>query len=177
MCGRLALDGITHPRCKTNYCIDGLTTFFHYDGIIRKAIKAIKYRNISDLAQEFISIIPEVNLPTDSIIPIPLHVSRFRQRGFNQAEVLGKFLAQKKSMPLRSSILFRNKKTTPQVEMKDRKERLKNMEHVFEVRSDVLPAYVLLFDDVYTTGATMRSAARELKKNGVMHVWAMTMAR
>ncbi len=171
MCGRLALDGITHPRCRSLYSLDGLTGFFHYDGPVKKAIKAIKYRYISKLASEFVSLIPDIKLPKGILIPIPLHVSRFRYRGFNQAEEFGKLL----QIPMRTDILRRTKATPPQAEMK-RKERLENMKNVFRV--DALPHQrIVLFDDVFTTGATMRSAANVLKRAGAEFVWAVTMAR
>lgn len=176
MCGRPALDGITHPRCRTQYCLDGLTSFFHYDGPVRKAIKSIKYRFVFDLATEFISLVPESSLPKPSLlIPIPLHAARYRDRGFNQVEVLGTLLAQSLHIPMRPDILRRTKATIPQVEMKKRDDRLKNMERVFSCAN--VSGNIVLFDDVFTTGATMRSAGRVLKRAGAKRVWAVTMAR
>jgi len=175
MCGRAALDGITHPGCQTRYSIDGLTSFFHYDGIIKKAVKSLKYRFVSNLADEFISLVSFPSLPHGIIIPIPLHPSRLRERGFNQAEVLGLQLSQKLHIPQRTDILKRVKKTVPQVNMLKRSDRLKNMEHVFA--SKIASSDILLFDDVLTTGATMRGAANVLKRAGVKRVWAVTMAR
>lgn len=171
MCGRLAFEGITHPRCRTKYSVDGLISFFHYNGPAQKAIKAIKYRYVSDLAEEFVSLIPAGDLPKGVLIPIPLHCSRLRYRGFNQAEILGSMLR----IPMRTDILSRTRATAPQVEMKDKKERLKNMEHVFTSRH--ISGDVVLFDDVFTTGATMRMAAHVLKRAGADRVWAVTMAR
>ena len=174
MCGRLALDGIIHPGCRTRYCIDGLTSFFHYSGPVQKAIKALKYRYVSDLAEEFISLVPF--LPStiydqrSILVPVPLHLSRLRYRGFNQAEELGKLLR----IPMRTDILRRTKATQPQAEMK-RSERLENMKNVFDAH-DIIDD-ILLFDDVFTTGATMRSAANVLKRAGAKRVWAVTIAR
>jgi len=114
------------------------------------------------------------------LIPIPLHPSRYRDRGFNQAEVLGRILADRLHIPIRTDILKRVIKTTPQVEMKDRKERLKNMKNVFSIHNSkfVIPnSTIILFDDVFTTGATMRAAGETLKRAGAKSVWAVTMAR
>lgn len=184
VCEKPAIDGRTHPGCRTRYAPDGLTSFFRYDGVIRKAVKMLKYRLVTDLASEFVSLILPKPLPSNALnsifIPIPLHPSRFRERGFNQAEVLGKLVFEKYGIPMRTDILSRVKRTTPQVEMKDRKKRLANMEHVFEVQPFTLnnkPLTVFLFDDVFTTGATMRSAANALKRSGVTFIWAVTMAR
>lgn len=186
ICERSAIDGATHPRCKTRYTIDGLTSFFHYDGVIKNAIKAIKYRYISDLTREFVSLIPDnrihgqIGFDKAVLVPIPLHESRLRERGFNQAEILAKLLAKRLNISMKTNLIFRNKKTTPQVEMRDRKERLRNMEQVFSASSSIrLSNYptVLLFDDVFTTGATMRAAASIFKRHGVQFVWGVTMAR
>ncbi|MBI4991014.1 ComF family protein [Candidatus Gottesmanbacteria bacterium] len=203
VCGGPAIDGATHPRCQTRYSLDGLTSFFRYDGAIRKAVKAIKYRFVSDLAKEFISLIPNSRLsgihdavfvhPSQTasgqlsinnyqsaiLIPIPLHPSRLRFRGFNQAEVLGRLLAKRLNIPMKIGVLKRIRKTIPQVEMKDRKKRLKNMEDVFAAFPNILISQylnILLFDDVFTTGATLRAAANVLKRAGAKKVWGVVMA-
>lgn len=177
VCGRLAFEGVTHKNCRTRYSPDGLTSFFHYDGPARKAIKAVKYRLVFDLAEEFMSLtqIPDQVGDDMIFVPIPLHPHRFRLRGFNQAEVLGTILAKRLNLPVRTDILRRVKETMPQVEMKKRAGRLKNMEHVFG--SAKISGNIMLFDDVFTTGATMRSAANALKRGGAAHVWAVTMVR
>jgi len=200
VCQKYAIDGMTHPKCKTRFSLDGLISFFHYEGIIRQAIKAVKYRLVSDISEEIINLIPSSSIKRTFqqsgnsliIVPIPLHPARLRFRGFNQAEVLGKFFAKRLGVPIRTDILKRVRKTIPQVEMKDRKKRLKNMEGVFSVNSRisgihdaVIPVKsgtasgqltIILFDDVFTTGATIRSAANILKKTGANSVWAVTLA-
>lgn len=179
MCGRPALDGRTHPRCQMLSGLDGLTSFFRYNGVVRKGIKAIKYRLTYDIASAFVHLIPESLLPSyksHNLIPIPLHVSRLRERGFNQAEVLGMHICRRLQIPMATDVLLRKRRTIPQVEMKDREKRLKNMASVFTVNKP--PAKnIVLFDDVFTTGATMRSAADVLKRAGATYVWAVTMAR
>jgi ComF family protein len=190
MCLGPAIDGVTHPRCRTRYSLDGLTAFFHYRGVIRNAIKSIKYRFVSDLAKEFVNLIPSSfviartpmlhrGTQQSLLIPIPLHPSRLAFRGFNQAEVLGKILVQRLQIPLRTDILIRTKKTDPQVEMKDRKKRLENMKNVFDIHKSCNLNYestVILFDDVCTTGATLRAAANVLKRTGVKRIWGVVMA-
>ncbi len=182
LCERPAIHGATHPRCKTDDCIDGLTSFFHYEGIIQKAVKALKYRFVSDVANEFISLIPQLSLPLSEdsvIVPIPLHSSRLRFRGFNQAKELGKFFTKRFSISLCSTILVRTKASKPQVEMKDKNERLDNLKNAFSIHNSAfpMPHSVVLFDDVFTTGATMRAAATVLKRAGATFVWGITMAR
>ncbi|MBU2459605.1 ComF family protein [Patescibacteria group bacterium] len=185
VCEKPAIGGAIHPRCKSRYSIDGLTSFFRYDGPVRKAIKTVKYRLVSDLVFEFIDLIPQFAIRqldnSQLLVPIPLHSSRLRERGFNQAAILGKLIADKINIPLRTDILKRVRKTTPQVEMKKRDDRLKNMGNVFVVNNIAIQQYnnsaIFLFDDVFTTGATMRAAANILKRSGVKFVWGVTIAR
>ena len=178
VCERAAIGGATHPKCRTRYCLDGLTSFFHYGGLIQRAVKTIKYRFVFDLATEFVSLAPSVSFPGyASLVPIPLHLGRARFRGFNQAEVLGRVLAKRLHIPLRPDILRRTRETMPQAELKDKAKRLANMRQAFGVSGRLRMPSVILFDDVFTTGATMRSAAYALKRAGVKRVWAVTMAR
>lgn len=189
VCEEAAIDGVTHPRCKTRYAIDGLTAFFHYDGPIRQAVKLLKYRFVSDLTKEFVDLISASSLQLTThdpqpitLVPIPLHPSRQKFRGFNQTEVLGRLLAAKLKISVKTNILKRIKKTVPQVEMKDRKKRLINMADVFSVNNLNLTMKqcnnetIFLFDDVFTTGATLRSATNILKRAGAKSVWGIVMA-
>lgn len=187
VCTNIAIDGITHPKCQTRFTIDGLTSFFHYDGPVKSAVKLLKYRFVTDLAKEFADLIPLMSFNNETmkqfnnmvLIPVPLHTTRLRFRGFNQAEVLGKLLAKRLNIQIRTNILKRVRKTTPQVEMKDRKKRLKNMENVFSIpRNILISSYlnIFLFDDVFTTGTTLRSAANILKRAGAKKVWGIVMA-
>lgn len=188
VCQHLSVDGMTHRKCKTRYAPDRQTSFFQYDGPTAKAIKLLKYRSVTDLAEEFVSLIPPQllrQIPRSAragatLLPVPLHASRLRKRGFNQAEVLGQFLAHQLQVPLRTDILYRTKYATPQADIKDKKDRIKNMKNVFSISNPQFSIHnstILLFDDVTTTGATLASAARELKRGGAKRVWAVTMAR
>lgn len=189
VCEKPAIDGATHPRCQSRSDLDGLTSFFHYQGVMRQAIKALKYRYVSDLVSVWENIIPrsayrqldyllhEYNFGF-VLVPVPLSNSRKRWRGFNQSELLGKLVADNLKVGLKTKILTRVRQALPQVEMKDREERLKNMSRTFSASPQVRPyPYVFLFDDVFTTGATLRSAAKVLKRAGARIVWGVTMAR
>ena len=77
-------------------------------------------------------------------------------------------------------MVVRTKKTIPQVEMKSRESRMTNMNEVFNITTHAVSfssSMIVLFDDVFTTGATMKSAANVLKRAGAGQVWAVTMAR
>lgn len=147
----------------------------------------MKYRLVFDLAKELV----ELSLVRQNttrllrgmgerfiLVPVPLHATRARKRGFNQAEVLGRKIAEAVEISFSSEFLKRTKDTPPQVDLK-RKERLINVSGAFEVskKDGVSGKNFLLFDDVTTTGATLRSCAHVLKRAGARSVWGLTLAR
>lgn len=112
----------------------------------------------------------------EEMIPIPLHQSRRRKRGYNQAEILARYLSEKTGVPYASDVLFRTKKTTAQKQL-DRQERMANLRGAFSVSKEWKPAEnVLLIDDIYTTGATLEQAAKILKKAGAQNVYFLTIS-
>ena len=188
MCEKPAIAGLTHPKCQTRYSLDGLTSFFYYKDVVRQAIQTLKYRFVRDLAAEFVEFVPfsayEVRSifgsPYAVLTPIPLHASRLRYRGFNQSESLGRVVAESLRITLVPDILKREVATMPQVHMQSKSLRRLNMRGVFRMHKiprDIRQMIFLLFDDVFTTGATMREAGRVLKQSGARQVWAVTMAR
>lgn len=112
------------------------------------------------------------------IIPVPLHRSRLRERGFNQAVLLGSVLSHQLSLSIMTNVLGRTRPTEPQIELPAAERRL-NVKGAFAVtRPDsVAGKRVLLLDDVMTTGSTMDECAKELKKAGAAAVIAVTIAR
>ncbi|TSC75962.1 MAG: phosphoribosyltransferase [Parcubacteria group bacterium Gr01-1014_30] len=112
------------------------------------------------------------------IIPIPLTRKRLRQRGFNQAEEIGRELSKQLKVPLVNNVLLKTKETMPQVEL-SKQERIQNVKDVFfcENAEAIKKKTVLLVDDVFTTGSTMEEAARVLKESGAKEVWGITVAR
>ncbi len=115
----------------------------------------------------------------DLIVPVPLHIKRLRQRGFNQAGVLAGELGRKIKTPVSVCALFRKNVTQPQTSLK-RGERLKNVKGAFEIADSgkVRGRRILLIDDVFTTGTTLSECARVLKKRGgAGEVHALTVTR
>jgi len=179
VCDRASIDGFTHPRCKKRFGLDRLISFFPYTAVVQKAIKAIKYRYAHKVTDDLLRYVLLPELPKQSVfIPIPLYPSRRRFRGFNQAEIIARVLSKRLGVPVRTDMLKRIRKTVPQVDMKNRQDRLSNTKGVFRVNK--LPMQenpIILIDDVYTTGATMQSACEELKHVGVRNVWGLTIAQ
>src|SRR5947208_1017105 len=113
----------------------------------------------------------------DVIVPVPLHPTRQRERGFNQASLLAELLSAQTSSPARP-FLERIRYTTTQTAL-DRSERMENLHNAFRLRknADVRGLRVLLVDDVLTTGSTLNECARILKRASAFSVHAATAAR
>ncbi|TSC53108.1 MAG: putative amidophosphoribosyltransferase [Microgenomates group bacterium LiPW_16] len=99
------------------------------------------------------------------LTPVPLHWWRLRWRGFNQAEILGKMIAEKLEIKFVPDLLTRKKPTRPQVELEGK------------ARRENIASNILLFDDVWTTGVTLRACGNVLKRAGVKSVWGLTLAK
>jgi ComF family protein len=110
-------------------------------------------------------------------VPVPLHPTRQRERGFNQASLIAELLSAQTSIPARP-LLERTRYTTTQTAL-DRSERMENLHNAFRLRKngDVRGLRVLLVDDVLTTGSTLNECARVLKRAGAFSVHAATAAR
>lgn len=112
----------------------------------------------------------------DALIPIPLHASKEKKRGFNQSEILAEGISKGLGIPLRTDILTRVKKTKEQKKL-SHGERQNNLVGAFHMaQNDVKLKTVILVDDVYTTGSTMDEAARTLLAGGVERVYFVTLA-
>jgi ComF family protein len=114
------------------------------------------------------------------IVPVPLHPVRYLTRRFNQAAELGRQLAAFSGVPFDPAILQRTRRTRQQVGL-GVNERLDNVRGAFsvpeEMRSRLAGKSVLLVDDVYTTGATVKAATKVLKRAGAAHVDVLVFAR
>lgn len=110
----------------------------------------------------------------DCIIPVPLHSSRKRMRGFNQSDILAKYLSKYLELPVFFDCLCRVKKTKDQKGL-NRTERLHNLDNAFMVR-DLPPNIknILIVDDVYTTGTTIEKCAKVLKDSGINKIYFLT---
>lgn len=182
--------GLTHSYCQTAYGADGLISFYDYhDEKVAKIIIAGKYHFIPAIYEILGTMIAQ-KLKNDhahllstnhlALTPIPLHFTRKRWRGFNQAEILCQTLSQTLALP-HTSVLVRCKLTKTQKDLKKEK-RLKNMIDAFAVVGNGLDHSLrgksfILVDDVTTTGATLQQAASTLKRAGASKVFCLTVAR
>ncbi len=155
-----------------------------YNGSLMEAIHAFKYGKRVSLARPLAAFLRETFYDfwgrdhIDLLIPVPLHIKRLRERGFNQAHLLISRWAKKEGLPFDGLLLFRKRWTEPQVYL-NRKEREKNIRKAFSVKDPerIRGKKILLVDDVYTTGSTVNECARVLMKGGAEWVDVLTLAR
>jgi len=156
-----------------------------YGGALKRAIAALKYDNQPQLARPLGQWLAQAwrsslrsHLPL-MVVPIPLHQERQKQRGYNQAALLAHSFCQLTRLPLRCYGLERVEKTQAQFGLSIA-EREQNLAQAFNLGKDFLrqhPAHpVLLLDDIYTTGATARSAATVLQHSGIPVYGIVTLA-
>lgn len=191
LCQKGSIDGLTHPRCKTRYGIDGIISSITYRGIVKKLLYQFKYSPyLSDLKKilgraMYEGLIQQeiyVNFTSQKnvyIISVPLHSQRLKKRGYNQAELLGKDLAARTGLRFVSNILIRTENTKPQFDLK-KDERRNNIIGAFslnpKLKSEIKDNNFLLIDDIATTGSTLRECAKILKKGGAEKVLGITLA-
>jgi competence protein ComFC len=190
VCQKQAIGGLTHPVCKNRYSIDGVFPSLVYKGVVKKLVYDFNYpphltnmqEQVTDLFYE--GIIQKEQffrlLDTSTVfVPIPLHSQKLKKRGYNQSKLLAEGLAKRFTIPV-SDCLRRVKLTKTQVGL-SKEDRIKNIQNAFLLQSksiDIAKKYhnVFLIDDVVTSGATLREAAKVLKKAGVKNVWGLTLA-
>lgn len=112
----------------------------------------------------------------DGLVPIPLHKSRRRRRGYNQAELLAKAVGSRLNLPVYDKLLVRVKNTVPLKQL-NAAERENNLKKAFNVtQNDVKLKVLIIIDDIYTTGSTIEEAARVLKAAGAEKIYFVTLA-
>jgi ComF family protein len=167
--------------CRENSVnFDAVYAFGSYEGPLRKLVHLFKYGKVESLAgplsRLLVRAMPE-NGRFDVMIAMPMHWRKRWERGFNQAELLARPVAKRFGMKL-SNNLRRKRYTKSQAGLSEI-ERRENLKNSFSVKrpEEMAGKRVLLIDDVFTTGETLRSAAAALKSAGAAQVCALTLAR
>jgi len=155
-----------------------------YDEHSKGLVTGLKFSDKTHQAPTFAKLMATAGNPlineSDCIIPVPLHRVRLFMRRYNQAALLALGLAKISAKPVIYDMLVRKINTPPQMRL-NRRERQKNVKSAFglneKYREKVKGKSVLLVDDVMTTGATIESCAKALKKSGAWRVNVLTLAR
>lgn len=168
--------------------IDESYYLFDYkkDGLAKKLLHALKYNFVKEAAASLAVAMEKERLNIkkincDLIAPVPLYPKRLRERGFNQSYLIAQKIGEIIEKPVGEDILKRKHYRQPQMKIKNRNNREKNIKGVFECAkpsfAHVAGKTVLLVDDVATTGATIKECARVLKNSGAAKVLSFTLAQ
>jgi len=176
--GILSAQAIAEPPV-----FDRLRSAAIFEGAARDLVHSLKYRDRTDLAAMMAGWMLRASdgyvANCDGILPVPLHRSRFASRKFNQAAELARHLSRKSGQPFLPSTLIRVKRTNRQVGLSARA-REDNVRAAFAIapghEDRVFGKRLVLVDDVYTTGATVSSATRALRRAGAAEVTVLTFA-
>lgn len=175
---------VCHACLRHAYRFDLARNFAYYDDNMVRLLTLLKHEPAAPLAAWFAERIEEVVRAepavgeVDWVIPVPLDRTRFRERGYNQAELIARPLASRLRRPLSTRLLRRLHPRPPKLKL-SRRERWETVRGAFEVppRTQLTNARVLLVDDVLTSGATLDACARALRSAGAATVRAVTVAR
>lgn len=203
ICGACAskLIYIHEPRClkcgkeiekeEAQYCYDCQkqehrfvqgTAVYAYTDVVQHSIYRFKYQNKREYAAFYAKEIRKQcgaqmkRWHPDAIVPVPLHISKYRKRGYNQSELIAEILSAILEIPMDNRLLVRSRKTIPMKELNN-EERVKNLENAFICTQNVVKYNkVILVDDIYTTGSTMDACAKALMDAGVQEVYYVVLS-
>ncbi len=190
-----AVDGLeSEPRCglcrRIEPAFSRAVAYGSYEGGLRELIHLLKYGRVRPaagvlgrmLAEAIATLEPLFSADGVAVVPVPLHRAKFRERGFNQAELIAR--AALKLSPSRERLhlctgAFERKRETPSQIGLTSHQRRENLRGAFAVTQPeaVKGREVLIVDDVYTTGATVSECAKVLRRAGATKVWVATVAR
>lgn len=176
------------PLCRLcrnkYYAFDRARSYGTYDDALSSAVVLLKYEGVRSLGNWFAARLAEsvsqeaTEWKPDLVVPVPLHADRLRERGYNQAELIAKPLAKRLGLRFGRYLLLRTKPRPVQLVL-SRTERWSSVRGAYATRpgARVDNLRILLVDDVLTTGATLDSCSRALKKAGAAAVFGVTVAR
>lgn len=169
-------------RCRENHLFfDQARSTAVYTTVLREAIHHFKFNQQRSLARQFALLMRDSlrQLPWqfDFILPVPMHVSKLKQRGYNQVTLMARELGWMMKKPVFEDVLHRTVDTQSQFELKGR-ERWQNVADVFSADAALVNnKTILLLDDIMTTGATLNACAKALKSAGSGNIYVFTLAR
>jgi competence protein ComFC len=181
-CGRCGLPtAFATPLCEecknVDFAFERARAPLKYDGVGKKTVHALKYRGYKRVVDRLaaplmLQVIDDSRF--DAVVPVPLHRSRRRKRGFNQAELLARGIAGRLRAQV-SDTLEAVRSTRDQIELSAAQRRA-NVAGAYRAKES-LRGRILLVDDVFTTGATMHACAETLLRAGAREIHALSLCR
>lgn len=184
LCGHPG-DGISCLSCRQKApIVRPIIAYAMYEGALAEAVKAFKFEGLTVLAPQLGEFMADAwkryGMPVDVVVPVPLHLSRARSRGYNQSALLAAEIGRVLGIRIGSRILLKHRNTPNQVGL-PAEERRSNLKGVFSVRAtrkhELIGKTVLVCDDVCTTTATLDECAAVLRRSGARAVSGLTLAR
>lgn len=179
-CGKISKNGKLCPNCRAKNTLTGVLVASKFSGTIKKAIYSFKYDSNQDLSpilgEILIKKFEKANFPQNYILSsVPLHHKKENSRGFNQSELLAKFIAKETNYKYKN-LLKRTRFTQSQSTLSGKKRR-ENLKGAFRCCDfGVVGQKIIIVDDVCTTGSTLKECAIELRKHGAKEVWGLVLA-
>lgn len=180
-CGAPINSGNVCYECKnSNHHFERVFSIFNYDGEIKQSIIKFKQAGSKYVGRPLATLVADyfdkLEIPFDTIIPMPIHPNRLESRGFNQSELLLEVVKSRYGR-VYNNVLARVKDTPHQTGL-GKANRQKNLDKAFKVieKSKVKNKVVLVFDDIYTTGSTIDEVAKTLYKAGAVKVYGLCLA-
>jgi len=174
-------NGVLCGRCIQKLpAFDYAHSLFRYEDEVIALVHRLKFGEKINYARSIGELLLRRLLETgelpDCLLPVSLHKSRLRQRGFNQSIEISREISKKLSIPIEHTAVIRQRSTVAQTGL-NAKQRQKNIRDAFTVVRQLHYKHVLIIDDVMTTGATVNELAKVLKKSGVERVGVLSIAR
>ena len=164
--------------------LQGLVAINTYQGPLRNCIHALKYDGVVRLAEPLGTLLAHTYLnwgmQADMLVSVPLHNLRYKQRGYNHAQLLARVCASIVGIPLRDDVLIRSRATNAQVGL-NAYDRRQNVAGAFSIAAGDATTHIygrriIIVDDVCTTGATLDACAATLFQAGAVSVWGLVLA-
>lgn len=183
-CKRSSFGGVVHGGCRGKYIADGMISVWRYSGVIKKTISYMKFKFGSQLCEDIVEIGvgfldkgDKKLLRSCKLVAMPTHKKRVRWRGFDHIAYLSEKLSKNLGLEV-LDVIERVEFRSPQVGL-SKSERIENVKNAFKLkRADLVYGQkIVVFDDVYTSGATVGEVVSLLKTAGARNVWIFTLAR
>lgn len=162
--------------------VEYLLSPFEYSGSVIKILRDFKFKSnfkvgdiLNLMINDFIGGYSHLS-GFDCIIPVPLSKERLLERGYNQSEMLAKNISEQISVPMRTDIIERIRHTERQ-SLLNIPDRIKNVRGAFKANGNIKGKRIIIVDDIYTTGNTMKNCALELQRIGASEIIGITAAK